>query len=165
MFIRLSPYLLLVFLLSSCGGSQRISHSDRSPTISNKHKTVPQSDIVQLASQQKGKKYKYGGTAPKEGFDCSGLIYYCYTNNNIFVSRTSASLAQEGKKIPLSQVQPGDLLFFKNKGRINHVALVSCVSGKNIRAIHSTSSRGVIEEEIMNSSYWNPRFTFARSLL
>ncbi|RMF26481.1 MAG: NlpC/P60 family protein, partial [Bacteroidetes bacterium] len=62
--------------------------------------------------------------------------------------------------------QPGDLLLFRRSrsGRVFHVALVTANRGGRIRMIHSTSSRGVVEEELQASSYWRSKHATARSV-
>ena len=53
-------------------------------------------DIVNTANSLKGTKYKYGGTTPEDGFDCSGFVYYCHQKNGYSTPRTSGSLYNGG---------------------------------------------------------------------
>ena len=73
----------------------------------------------------------------------------------------------EGKKISVDNAQPGDLLFFRRSrgGSVFHVALVVKNEPNNLTVVHSTSSRGVIVENIRNSSYWSSKVTTARNVL
>lgn len=146
--------LLVSFLVVSCGASRVASSAHRSSSS--------QASVVEIASKQKGKRYKYGGSSPATGFDCSGLILYSYAQAGVQLPRRSQDMASRGKKITLKDCKPGDLLFFSTGGRINHVAMVIKSQGGTLIAVHSTSSKGVIIEPIMESPYWKKRFKMAR---
>jgi cell wall-associated NlpC family hydrolase len=121
-------------------------------------------EITSYAKTYIGASYKYSGKNPK-GFDCSGFTGYVFDKFDIELSASSQAQATTGKKIPLSQAQSGDLLFFGKRGKINHVALVLSNSSKGIEVIHSTSSRGVLVENVSQSDYWKPRILFARDVI
>ncbi|HEV2377905.1 MAG TPA: C40 family peptidase, partial [Streptosporangiaceae bacterium] len=65
---------------------------------------------IAYASAQLGKPYCWGGQGPA-CFDCSGLVYAAYAAAGIHLARTTFQWAQDGPQVPLSQIQPGDLLF------------------------------------------------------
>jgi cell wall-associated NlpC family hydrolase len=67
--------------------------------------------VLAYARQQLGKPYLWGGTGP-DAFDCSGLMMMAYRAVGISIPRTSQQQWAWGPKIPASQVQPGDLVFF-----------------------------------------------------
>ena len=95
--------------------------------------------------------------------DCSGLLYVSFLENDVSLPRSSHLMADEGKRIKRSQVQKGDLLFFKTqrgKKKINHVGLVVEVAEDEIKFIHSTTSRGVIVSSL-REGYWNYAFVKA----
>lgn len=109
-------------------------------------------NIEKKATRYIGVRYKYGGTTSK-GFDCSGYVWRVYQDAGLDFTRASSSVYfKRGKKISRKNAQTGDLVFFRDKGRINHVGIFL---GGN-RFIHSSSSRGVIESSLDNS-YWKPR--------
>jgi peptidoglycan DL-endopeptidase CwlO len=66
---------------------------------------------IAYAEQQLGKPYQWGGTGP-DAFDCSGLVMMAYRTAGIFIARTSQEQWATEQRIPASQVQPGDLVFF-----------------------------------------------------
>jgi peptidoglycan DL-endopeptidase CwlO len=66
---------------------------------------------VTSALAQQGTPYVYGGNAPG-GFDCSGLVQWIYKKVGITLPRTAATQATTGRRVSLSELQPGDLLFF-----------------------------------------------------
>lgn len=122
--------------------------------------------IVKYAQQFQGVRYKFGGTTEK-GMDCSGLVFESYRAYNVLLPRISRDMAKHGEKIPLRQVEKGDLLFFKTGNRrndINHVGLVVSAEQGIIRFIHATSSAGVIVSSI-NEAYWEKTFEEARRIL
>lgn len=118
--------------------------------------------VVESAMGYTGVRYKYGGVS-KKGMDCSGLLYVSFLENDIPLPRTSDLMAEKGKRIKVSRVQKGDLLFFKTqrgRNKINHVGLVVQVEGDDVRFIHSTTSRGVIVSSL-REGYWNYAFVKA----
>jgi cell wall-associated NlpC family hydrolase len=95
--------------------------------------------------------------------DCSGLLYVSFLEHDYPLPRSSHLLAEEGRQVALSELQPGDLLFFKTLRRaknINHVGLVVEVDDGEVRFIHSTTSRGVIVSSL-REGYWNHAFVKA----
>jgi len=120
-------------------------------------------EIIAYAKQHLGVNYKYGGTTPK-GFDCSGFTSHVMSEFNILINRTSKDQASQGKKIPLKNAKPGDLIFFSKGGRIFHVSIVALNKNGQLHVIHSTSSRGVVIDNITNSKYWYPKIHSVRNI-
>lgn len=113
-------------------------------------------DIIRYSENQIGSKYKYAGRGP-ENFDCSGLVSYVYDQANYQLSGSSESISRLSSGIRQKNVQPGDLVFFKKGGRVFHVSIVVEVSNGEIWVVHSTTSRGVIREDILASQYWREK--------
>ena len=65
---------------------------------------------IAFALRQVGKPYQWGATGP-DAYDCSGLVYAAYAAAGIHIGRTTYQWRQDGPRIPLTQIQPGDLLF------------------------------------------------------
>jgi cell wall-associated NlpC family hydrolase len=65
---------------------------------------------IAFAEAQAGKPYQWGAAGPGS-YDCSGLVYAAYAAAGIHIARTTYQWQQDGPVIPLSQIQPGDLLF------------------------------------------------------
>lgn len=120
--------------------------------------------IVKTAEELIGSRYRSGGES-RRGFDCSGFSFYVMQEHNIKLHRSSRSQARQGKQVKLKNLKPGDLVFFGNGDRINHVGIISSNQGKSLKMIHASSSRGVIEEDILQSTYWRKRIKFGRSIM
>lgn len=74
---------------------------------------VDGSAIVSTALEHTGARYRWGGASPA-GFDCSGLIYYVLQENGIPVPRDHAGQLSAGARIDRQELEPGDLVFFRN---------------------------------------------------
>lgn len=74
--------------------------------------------VVSAAYSQLGVPYVWGGTTPGVGLDCSGLTQYCYRQAGISIPRNTESQYAKGKKLSLSEAQPGDILY-----RTGHVGI------------------------------------------
>ena len=110
--------------------------------------------VISFAEQQLGKPYLWGGTGP-DAFDCSGLVMMAYRTAGISIARTSQAQWATETRVPASQVQPGDLVFFAGSdGTVTdpgHVGLV-IGGGKMIEAyatgfpirVSSYTNRGAI---------------------
>jgi len=124
-------------------------------------------EIIQFAKKFLGTPYHYAGSTPS-GFDCSGFIYYVMGNFGMRLSRSSPGLAEFGKTVKLSELQPGDLMFFKGRSTrsagVGHVAMVVEVKDGVIKFIHSSTSRGVIIDTFNNSGYYVPRYLKSKRL-
>ncbi len=125
-------------------------------SVSESNSTEIRKNIVSSAKAQIGSKYKYAARGPNR-FDCSGLVQYTFGLNDISIDGSSESMSSLAKSIDLEDIKPSDLIFFKKNGRVFHVSIVKEASPNSIVVIHSTSSRGVIEEDILNSSYWRDK--------
>ncbi len=120
------------------------------------------SDIVATAKQYLGTRYVYGGASPS-GFDCSGFTMYVYSQFGYSLPHSATSQWQSGmgtKVSSISELQPGDLVFFndpsRNAGKACSHAGIYIGNGQ---FIHSSSSRsgGVIISDL-TSGYYNTYF-------
>ena len=127
----------------------------------------PQVDaIINYAKKFLGVPYRYGGTTPS-GFDCSGFINYIFGNFGFDLVRTSYGLAELGTTVKLSEIRPGDLMFFKgsnvNSTSVGHVALVVEVTPTAIKFIHSANT-GVRIDNFNTSQYYIQRYLKTKRL-
>lgn len=138
---------------------EEVELTSRGKDLSSKN-----AQIVELAKKYIGGKYVWGANGPN-AFDCSGLTQYVFAKNGIGLNRTAAEQAKQGVKVSKSELEPGDLVFFK---KINSVgAGVSHVgiyigNGKFIHA--STPAKG-IRVDNLNDDYYTTRFHSARRVI
>lgn len=162
-----------VLVFSSFAFSQMDSVSVVSDTVGIQEDTLafsPNNDkidnIISTAKKYLGIPYKYAGTSPA-GFDCSGFLFYVFKKYDINVSRTSASMANYGKRITLAEARKGDLMFFKgsrlSSPAIGHVGMVTENNDGVIKFIHSANG-GVQITTFNGSKYYVPRFIMVRRL-
>ena len=114
------------------------------------------SNIVSSSENQIGDAYKYASSGPNS-YDCSGLVKYVFGENGISIAGSSKSMSRLGPSIDLKEAQPGDLIFFAKKGKVFHVSIITSNTSNELVVVHSTSSRGVVQQEILSSSYWQPK--------
>ncbi|MBP7273046.1 MAG: C40 family peptidase [Saprospiraceae bacterium] len=178
----LKPFLLLTcitFCLSSCEALKpldrndisynRAAHKKRGSAAAKSPKTEISQlrfDIADYAKNYIGTRYRYASTNPNAGFDCSGFTSYVMGNFDIKMPHGSDNQAILGNRIDVQQARPGDLLFFGNRGRISHVAMVVANTPEDgLQIAHSTNSQGVIVENVYSSDYWMNKLMFARDVI
>jgi cell wall-associated NlpC family hydrolase len=162
---RLVQFSCFLLLLSTVACSTAKKGSVSGDMMSSGKSLQTRKKITEYAKKYVGTAYKYAGTNPKTGFDCSGFTSYVLKSFQVEISPASAEQAKEGKKIPLDKVLPGDLIFFGDSAHIQHVALVVERTQDGIICVHSTNSHGVMVENVSTSEYWKPRILFARDVL
>ncbi len=151
--------LFIGFLfLTACGGLQQL------PSSRTKSTPASSAEIIRAAKAYLGSSYAYGGTSRTKGFDCSGLTYTVFKENGILLKRRSEDQYTQGKKVATQDARVGDLIFFKKGGRIFHVGIISRIKSGQIYMIHSSTSKGVIEQTIQNSYYWENKIAGVRRL-
>jgi cell wall-associated NlpC family hydrolase len=112
--------------------------------------------IVTFGMRYLGTPYAVAGNG-KNGFDCSGFVYYVYQHFNIDVPRSSIDFEHFGKEVSIENVQKGDILLFLSPTRnvIGHIGIVSNPLGRNSDFVHASSGREmkVIITNFANSGY------------
>jgi cell wall-associated NlpC family hydrolase len=92
--------------------------------------------VVSYARHQVGVGYSWGGTSPRTGFDCSGLVYAAYRSIGWKLPRSSWNQLRVGRPVGFARLRPGDLLFTEGGG---HVQLV--VSKRAVISAPQTGER------------------------
>lgn len=106
--------------------------------------------VLTTADRYVGTRYRYGGEAPAEGFDCSGFVQYVFGRHGIELPRTSRQQATAGWSVPRdpAALRPGDLMLFASTGgRVDHVAIYA----GNGRILHSSASGGGVGYDDLSS--------------
>jgi hypothetical protein len=140
--------------------------ADLPTTVADAEKRL-RKDILDYAQLYMGLPYRYGGTSPVSGFDCSGFTSYVMARFKVSISRSSRDQELQGEKIDLAEVQPGDLLFFRRSAssRVFHVAMVYSNDQDGIRFIHSCCSKGIAIDNLNEAAYWNTKSVSARRIV
>lgn len=160
------PKSLLITLLSLSFFLGSSFADTKSATANNEEVMMLREHITGYAQNFVGLKYRYAGTSPTTGFDCSGFTSYILKEFDVRVSSCSSTQSKQGLRVDFEDVTPGDLLFFgRTRGGIQHVAMVVERTEEGIFCVHSTSSRGIVVENISTSKYWKPRLLFARDVI
>lgn len=120
-------------------------------------------EIVEFAKQYLGYKYVSGGASPETGFDCSGFTTYVFRNFGISLNRTSKDQIKNGVAVGKSDLQPGDLVIFKNRGKtaIGHVGIYI----GDGEFIHSANQKEGVVITALSSSYYAQRYVGARRVI
>jgi len=115
------------------------------------HEDSQRSIIARFATNMLDRNYVYSGTAPSEGFDCSGLVYYAYKEAGIIIPRTTDTQYKKARKIELKYAKEGDLLFFSTSGTgATHVGIY-LGDGK---FIHAPSQGKKVRKADVETKYW-----------
>ena len=119
-------------------------------------------DLVLNAMGFMGIPYKWGGTTPETGFDCSGFVQFVFRQaTGVTLPRSSFDQVLYGVSVAREELQPGDLVFFNTmRAQFSHVGIYI---GEN-RFIHSPSRGKAVEIVDISNSYWQKRYNGARRL-
>ncbi len=109
--------------------------------------------VVATAHAMLGQPYRYGGTRPSRGFDCSGLVYYTHGKAGLEVPRTSQAQLKAARPIAMSRIRPGDLVFFEIGSKPGHVGIYI----GNGEFIHAPSSGKRVTKTRLSDPYWRER--------
>ena len=118
-------------------------------------------ELIGSAMGLLGVAYRYGGTSASTGFDCSGFMQHIFRRAmGLNLPRTAAEQAQMGVSVGRSELQPGDMVFFRTmgRGRISHVGLY--IGNNNF--IHAPRTGKTIEITSLGHRYWGAKYAFAR---
>ena len=118
--------------------------------------------IVAYAKTFQGYPYVYGSNGPSS-FDCSGFVQYVYKHFGYSLSRSSKTQANDGVAVSKSNLQPGDILIFKNtaKTEIGHVGIYI----GNGQFIHASNPKTGVTISSLSSASYQQRYVTARRIL
>ena len=115
--------------------------------------------IVSEASKYMGIPYRWGGTSPQTGFDCSGFVQFIFRHTlNIKLPRMPVDMSRLGLRVTREELAPGDLVFFNTRGgKFTHVGIYV----NDSQFIHSPMPGTRVTVSRMDSAYYRHRFTYA----
>lgn len=119
--------------------------------------------MVRYAKSLIGTPYRYGGTSPRTGFDCSGFVDYVFRKTRgIKLPRRAQDISHVGVRIKGNQLRPGDLVFYSTQGwPYSHVGIYI----GNAKFIHSPSTGKRVEIVDMSMHYWQSHYNGARRIV
>lgn len=147
-------------LLSAYDASRSVANATDA-ALANDNDGKVQS-ILQRAMALLGTPYRWGGSSPDAGFDCSGLVGYVFrTALGIELPRVSREMANQTSNELIkdrSALVAGDLVFFGRKGRVDHVGIYV----GDGRFLHAPSRGKDVRTDTLLSGYWGNKFVQAR---
>lgn len=114
--------------------------------------------LVSRAMNYLGTPYRYGGTSPRTGFDCSGFVYYLY--GAVFgqsIPRMPDGMAREGAPVARSDLTRGDIVFFGHRGTFTHVGIYA----GNGQFVHATHRGSPVSITPLDADYYRDRYMMA----
>ena len=119
-------------------------------------------EIANYAMQYVGYPYVYGAESPSTGFDCSGLVYYCFGQFGYSLKRTADDqMDHNGVAISRDSLQVGDLVFFGSGSYANHVGIY--IGNNNF--VHAANPSSGVRVSSMNETYYANRYIGARRII
>ena len=157
----LSGSVLSGSLLAADSGANAADESAAS--IAEKNYFDRAGELVIHALSMIGVKYKWGGTDPEGGLDCSGLVGRVFNEvTGLVLPRDSRSMSKVGTSVEKAELKPGDLVFFNTLRRpFSHVGIYI----GDDRFVHSPRRGREVEVSELRDGYWKKRFNGARRLL
>jgi len=143
--------LLALLLLAACASLPNPPPAPVAPA------PAPGAVIAGAAVARIGAPYQFGG-ADAAGFDCSGLALYAHARAGIAIPRTAAEQQRAARRVPLAQLAPGDLVFFRI--RSHHVDHVGVYAGGG-RFVHAPRAGLAVSYGELDSGFYRRRFVSA----
>ena len=170
--IAITVLLLAALLLSTSCASRQIEELSFSDPVSSsasftdfdESSIETKLDVVEVARSNIGVRYKFGGTSPQTGFDCSGLVFWSYQQVGVTLPRRARDQLKFGINVDdKSQLQPGDIVVFK--GTNSRTGWHSGIYTGDGMFIHSRSRDKTVTESKIRQAYYAKHFAGARRIL
>ena len=109
-----------------------------------------------------GRPYRFGGSSPSAGFDCSGLVQYSYRHAGITLPHSTDKQRSASRLVKVADLRRGDLLFFHQEGKKHgHVGIYI----GNGEFVHAASRRHAVRIDRLDSPYFHSRFAGGRRVM
>ncbi|MDR2456674.1 MAG: C40 family peptidase [Deltaproteobacteria bacterium] len=157
----LSITVLLAAVLPGCRSTGRkvVSLPPRLSALPGDPNQRQVNKILKTAFSQVGNPYRYGGSSPETGFDCSGFVGWVYGQFGMSLPRSSRDMLAIGVPVDREELRPGDLVFF-NYG-YSHVGIYT----GGDKYIHSPSSGKSVQESSLTDKGRGDRFVGGRRII
>jgi lipoprotein Spr len=159
-FLIIIASVIVIILIANVSGKEKFSLLETELKTSSDTKA---DSLVEFAKSLLGKKYNYGTCSPGAGFDCSGFVYYVFSQFGITLPRSSYLMADIGKEIKLKNCEKGDLIFFTGTNsesrKVGHVGIIISDKGEPVEFIHSSSGKkNSVVITPLSSAHYQKRF-------
>ncbi|TAM19580.1 MAG: peptidoglycan endopeptidase [Candidimonas sp.] len=156
---------MVLALLAGCATQSGLKSSSRSGGYTSRHIVIDsakRNDVALTAMGLLGTRYRYGGSSPNTGFDCSGLIQYVFENvANAQLPHNTAEIAQVSRPVPRSKLSVGDFVFFNTlNSPYSHMGIYI----GDGQFVNAPSTGGHVRIDALSSSYFAKRYEGARTL-
>ena len=118
-------------------------------------------EVANFAMTFVGYSYVYGGASPSSGFDCSGLVYYCYGQFGYKLNRVADDQMDNGTAVSYDSLQVGDLVFFGSGSYANHVGIY--IGNGNF--VHAANPSSGVRVSSLNETYYATRYIGPRRMM
>ena len=110
-----------------------------------------------------GVPYRWGGSSPITGMDCSGLVQLVFRNSvGIDLPRTALEQSAQGNRVNQLDLKPGDLVFFNTMGEnISHVGIYV----GNGKFLHAPATGKLVRIDKLSTKFWERRYVTARRVI
>lgn len=150
-------------------GAQDVSRNSFAAAASATAKSVANSalqtaaDLSIFALGLIGIDYRWGGNEPENGLDCSGLVRYVFQEvTGVTLPRSAKEMSRVGAKVAISDLKPGDLVFFNTRRfAFSHVGIYL----GDGQFIHAPARGREVEVATLDKNFWQKRFSGARRLI
>ena len=160
--LRFLPLLVLLMICSGPGQTQSEPKETEATGSGVAYWQLMADSLISTSREYLGLPYRKRIPEGKI-LDCSGYVSHVFSRCGIELSGSASAMKAQVNTIPIEEVRPGDLLFFKGRNiqskSVGHVSMVVGKSEDRIRMIHSCR-RGILEEEFPRP-YYKERFLFA----
>lgn len=154
----------LLMLLTACAGmAPGPQQGATAPAVGPGEQELEQELLARLYRQHqewRGTPYRIGGQG-RDGVDCSGFVQLTYRSRlGLALPRTTGQQAASGRPVGQSELNTGDLVFFRIDGTTQHVGIYL----EQNRFLHASKSRGVMISSL-DSPYWQSVYWTSRRVL
>ncbi|HEY7794934.1 MAG TPA: C40 family peptidase [Gaiellaceae bacterium] len=119
---RAAQYAIVLVSLVLAAPAGAAADPGSPPAPGRRHVLKQRPDLglraVQIANRLTGTPYRWGGSSPQSGFDCSGLVQYVYGKLGIDLPHYAAGQFGHGRRVARGSLRPGDLVFFSGLGHV-----------------------------------------------
>jgi len=120
--------------------------------------------VVDFARSLVGTPYRWGGSTPDGGFDCSGFVMYVMAAEDIAMPRTVSEQYRVGSAVAWNRLRAGDLVFFTTTGPgATHVGIV--VDAEHQEFVHAPTDGSLVRVDRLDTDYWRRRWIGSRRVL